>query len=124
MATLVISIDLPPVGELETSGKGTSPTKAQMDEERQARQNFLDLITPFFELLPNRPLRRADNISRVELLGGDIVSQLNHYLLLVSVDIIAQLRIDQELSTMLPKGSKVSVVGDFDSLRTWEARSA
>jgi hypothetical protein len=125
MATLVISIDLPRVGELETSGHGTSPTDAQMAEEMQARQNFLDVVSPFFESLPNRPSHRADNVSRVELLGRGIVSQLNHYLLLVSIDHIAKLRIDQELSTMLPKGSKVSVVGAFDSLQTWpEAPSA
>ena len=40
MATIAISIDLPPVGELETSGDGTSPTDAQMDEEKQARQKL------------------------------------------------------------------------------------
>jgi hypothetical protein len=45
MPTLVISIDLPPTGELETSGNGWSgpPTDAQMAEETQARQNFLGL---------------------------------------------------------------------------------
>jgi hypothetical protein len=37
MATMAISIDLPPAGELETSGDGSSPTDAQMAEELQAR---------------------------------------------------------------------------------------
>jgi len=35
MATLAISIDLPPTGELET-GKDSSPTVVQMAEEKQA----------------------------------------------------------------------------------------
>src|SRR5260370_16148605 len=30
--TLAISIDVPPSGQLETSGEGTSPIRAQMDE--------------------------------------------------------------------------------------------
>jgi hypothetical protein len=36
MATLVISIEVPPIGELEISGDGSSPTDAQMDEETRA----------------------------------------------------------------------------------------
>ena len=40
VATVVITIDLPPTGELETSGDGTAPTDAQMAEESQARQEF------------------------------------------------------------------------------------
>jgi hypothetical protein len=124
MATLVISIDLPPVGELETSGDGTSPTDAQMAEETHARQNFLDLVSPFFASLPKRPPHRQGNVFRVELLGRDVWSQLNRYLLLVSID-IGETRIDQELSKMLPPGSKVSVVGTFESLQTWpKAHSA
>lgn len=124
MATLAIRIDLPPVGELETSGDGTSPTDAQMAEETDARQNFLDLVSPFFESLPKRPPRRTGNVSRVELLGRGVWSQLNHYLLLVTID-SGEAGIDQELSTMLPRGSQVSVVGAFESLQTWpEAPSA
>jgi hypothetical protein len=33
MATLAIGIDVPPIGELETSGDGSSPTDAPMDED-------------------------------------------------------------------------------------------
>jgi len=119
MATMAISIDLPPVGELETSGDGTSPTDAQMDEEMHARQKFLDIVSPYFESLPKRPLRRAGNVSRVELLGRRVWSELNHYLLLVTVD-IGGLPIEQELSAKLPQGSKVSVVGDFEFLQAWQ----
>jgi len=117
--TLAISIDLPPTGELETSGKGWSVTDAQMAEETQARQNFLDLVSPYFESLLKRPPRRAYNVLRVELLGGDVWSELNHYLLLVDID-IGDLGIDQELSALLPKGSQVSVVGrDLEPVQEW-----
>jgi hypothetical protein len=118
MSTLTISIHLPPVGELETSGNGSSPTDDQMAEELQARQKFLDIVSPFFETLPNRPPHRSGNVSRVELLGGGVWSQLNRYLLLVDVD-IGEPRLDQELLAILPPGSKVSFVGAFDALETW-----
>ncbi len=118
MATMAITIDLPPVGELETSGDGSSPTDAQMGEEMQARQNFLDLVSPYLASLPNRPPQRMGNVSGVELLGRDVWSQLNHYLLLVTID-IGDPGIDQDLSTRLPQGSRVSVAGAFDSLQTW-----
>ena len=120
MATLAISIDLPPAGELETSGDGTSPTDAQMAEETKIRQKFLDLVAPYFESLPKRPPHAQGNVSRVELLGRGVWSQLNHYLLLVTVD-IGDTGIDKELLAKLPAGSKVSVVGTFDSLQTWPA---
>jgi hypothetical protein len=114
MATMAITIDLPPVGELETSGDGSSPTDTQMAEEMQARQNFLDLVSPYLSSLPNRPPRRMGNVSGVDLLGRDVC----HYLLLVTID-IGDPGIDQDLSAMLPQGSRVSVAGAFDSLQTW-----
>jgi hypothetical protein len=46
VATLAISIVFPPTGELETTGHGTSPTQAQMDEEMEARRNFIDTVSP------------------------------------------------------------------------------
>jgi hypothetical protein len=119
MATLVISIDLPPVGELEISGNGSSSTDAQMAEEKQVRQKFLDTVSQYFESLPNRPPHRQGNVSSVELLGQTGWSQLNHYLLLVTFD-IGETRIDKELAAMLPAGSKVSVVGAFRSLQAWQ----
>ena len=118
MATLAISIDMPPTGELETSGDGTSPTDAQMAEETHARENFLDIVSSYLKSLPKRPPRRAGNVSRVELLGRGVWSQLNHYLLLVTVD-IGNAGIDQDLSALLPRGSHVAVVGAFNSLQTW-----
>lgn len=118
MATLTISIDLPPKGELETSGDGRSPTDAQMEEETQVRQDFLDIVSPYFESLPRRPPRRSGNVSRVKLLGREVWSELNHYLVLVTVD-IGEPRIDEELLKLLPQGSQVSVVGAFSSLHEW-----
>jgi hypothetical protein len=50
MGTLAINIDMPPGGEPETSGSGAPPTEAQ------ARQTFLDSVSPYltalFALLP------------------------------------------------------------------------
>jgi len=54
MAAMAISIDLPPVGELETSGNGSSPTDAQMAEEEKVRQKFLDAVSPFLASVPKR----------------------------------------------------------------------
>jgi hypothetical protein len=118
VATLAISIVLPPTGELETTGDGTSPTQAQMDEEMEARRNFIDTVSPYLKSLPERPPHRAGNVSRVELLGRDVWSQLNRYLLLVTVD-IGDPGIEQELSAFLPQGTQVSSLGDFDSLQEW-----
>jgi hypothetical protein len=119
VATLAISIVFPPTGELETTGHGTSPTQAQMDEEMEARRNFIDTVSPYLKSLPERPPHRAGNVSRVELLGRDVWSQLNRYLLLVTVD-IGDPGIEQELSAFLPQGTQVSSLGDFDSLQEWQ----
>ncbi len=122
MATLAITIDLPPAGELETTGDGSAPTQAQMDEESAARQAFIDTVSPFLKSLPERPPHRAGNVSRVELLGRNTWSQLNHYLLLITVDIGAG-NYDEELRALLPAGAKVSAAGTFSSLREWPAPS-
>jgi hypothetical protein len=120
VATLAITIDLPPTGELETSGNGSSPTQAQQDEEMKARQNFIDLVSPYLESLPERPPHRAGNVSQVELPGRDVWSELNHYLLLITID-ITDGGIDQDLAALLPPGAQVSVVGVVDSLQEWPA---
>jgi hypothetical protein len=118
VATQAISIVLPPTGELETTGDGTSPTQAQMDEEMKARGDFIDTVSPYLKSLPERPLRRTGNVSHVELLGRDVWSKLNRYLLLVTID-MADPGIEQELSALLPQGSQVSDLSDFESLREW-----
>ena len=118
MATLAISIDLPPTGELETAGNGTSPTQSQMDEETRARQRFVDMVTSYLKSLPRTRPHRAGNVTRVELLGRNVFSQLNHYLLLVTVD-IGDPGIEGHLSALLPQGTQISVVGEFTPLKEW-----
>jgi len=118
VATLAISIDLPPSGQLETIGNGTSPTQAQMDEETRARQHFVDTVTSYLKSLPRTRPHRAGNVTRVELLGRNVFSQLNHYLLLVTVD-IGDPGIEGHLSALLPQGTQISVVGEFTPLKEW-----
>jgi hypothetical protein len=60
----------------------------------------------------------AHRRTRDELLGRDVWSQLNHYLLLITID-IGEACIDQELSALLPPGSQVSVAGVFDPVQEW-----
>jgi len=115
---LAISIDLPPTGELETAGNGTSPTQAQMDEETRARQRFVDMVTSYLKSLPRTRPHRAGNVTRVELLGRNVFSQLNHYLLLVTVD-IGDPGIEGHLSALLPQGTQISVVGEFTPVKEW-----
>jgi len=123
VATLAITIDLPPAGELEISGNGSSPTQAQMDEETKARRSFIDLVSPYLESLPARPPRRAGNVSQVELLGRDVWSQLNHYLLLITID-ITDGGIGADLAALLPPDAQVSVVGVVDPLQQWPAQAS
>ena len=118
MATLAISVDLPPTGELETIGNGTSPTQSQMDEETKIRQHFVDTVASYLESLPSTPPHRAGNVTRVELLGRNVFSQLNHYLLLVTVD-IGDPGIEGHLSALLPHGTRISVVGEFTPVQEW-----
>jgi hypothetical protein len=119
MHITAIRIDVPPEGELETSAQGiASPTGAQVGEETDARQKFLDSISPYFESLPQRPPSRKGNITRVELLGSGMPSQLNRYLLLLTYDLNAPGI--EELSAKLPPGSQVSVVGEFDLMQAWD----
>jgi hypothetical protein len=120
MGTLMVEIDVPPVGELETSGDGSSPTQQQMDEEHAARDKTIEALRPYLESLPKRPPHRSGNVSRVELLGKSTWSNLNHYALLVSVD-IGDPGVEQGLLDVLPEGSTVVVHGDLTSLDEWSA---
>ena len=119
MPTVVIKIDAPPTG-IEVTGDGTSPTDEQMKEEMDARQAFIDRISSELAALPTRPPHRAGNVSRVELLGTGIWSEMNHYLLLVDVD-IGDPRID--LATLLPEGSESAIIGAYSPLETWPAEA-
>src|SRR4051794_11232207 len=75
MPVVVIRIDVPPKGVLEVTGKGSAPTDEQMREEKQARQEFLDAVSPTFASLPSRPSTRSGNVLRVELLGTNVWSR-------------------------------------------------
>jgi hypothetical protein len=121
MPTVVIRIDLPPRGVLEVTGQGSNPTDDEMREEKQYRQEFLDAVTPVLASLPDRPPRRAGNVSRVELLGTNVWSQNHHYLLLIDVD-IGDPRIDW--ASFLPPGAEVSTVGAYTPLRHWPEDAA
>ncbi len=87
MGNLIAVIDVPPVGELEMSGDGSSPTQEQMDEEQAARDATIAKMRPYLESLPQRPPHRAGNVSHVQLLGNNTWSNLNRYAVILSVDI-------------------------------------
>ena len=117
MPHLVIRFDVPPSGELETTGNGTSPSDAAMAEELAARDAVLDALSPYLASLPSRPPRRQGNVSAVELLGQDIWSIMNHYLLVLHVD-VGTPQLD-ELPPLLPAGSTMERIGDYAPLRRW-----
>ena len=116
MPTVVIRIDLPPRGVLQVTGQGANPTDDAMREEEQYRQEVLDAVTPALAALPGRPPQRAGNVARVELLGTNVWSQTNRYLLLVEVDIGAP---EIDWASVLPPGAAVSTIGAYTPLRHW-----
>jgi hypothetical protein len=118
MSTLIVHIEVPAVGELELTGDGSSPTDAQMTEETAARERILDELRPHLSSLPQRPPRRAGNVSRVELLGENTWSRLNHYAVLVTVD-IGDPGLEEDLEKILPDGSTVAVSDTFEGLEEW-----
>lgn len=108
--TLAIAIELPPQGALEISGSDLDATQEQFDEELGFRQEFLDAISPYLASLPERPAHRMGNVSRAELLGTDIWTQMNHYLLLLTID-IGEPPLD--LEAYMPAGSTARVIGSY-----------
>src|SRR5213593_4104141 len=107
--TIVIRIDMPPKG-IEVTGEGSSPTDAQMKAEAKARQHFLDFVEPKLAALPGQPPRRSGNVLGVELLGTDVWSELNHYLVMIAVDIGSPA---VDFATLAPHGAKVEVIGSY-----------
>jgi hypothetical protein len=120
MGTVVVRVDMPPAG-IEATGDGVSPTDEQMQEERAARQTFLEALEPKLAELASRPPRRAGNIVGIELLGQDEWSALNHYLLVVSTDIGDPA---VEWADVLPQGATASVVADgsYETIKRWPER--
>lgn len=119
MATQIIRIDAKPTG-IEITGEGTAPTDEQMKAELKARDTFVDKLSPLLAELPGRPLRRAGNVSKVELLGGDTWSNLNHYLVIITSD-TGGVHVDWD--TLGPKVD-VMEVGSYGPLQTWPDKSA
>jgi hypothetical protein len=115
METVVIRIDMPAKG-IEITGEGFAPTDDQISEEQNRRQEFLDYVSPKLASLPERPLKRSGNVQSVELLGGNEWSHLNHYLLLVTVDIGDP---DIDLTWLVPSGGDASVIGSYAPLQNW-----
>jgi hypothetical protein len=113
MGTVVVRIDMPPGDD---GGSGSAPTDDQMEKEQAARQEFLDFVEPKLEALASQPLRRAGNITRIELLGGSEWSTLHQYLLLVSTDIGEP---HQDWGDLVPPGGNASVLasGPYASLK-------
>jgi len=110
MTTIAIQIELPPQGELEISGSDLDATQEQRDEELGYRQAFLDKIGPYLASLPDVPPHAMGNVSHVQLLGTDIWTQMNHYLLLLTVD-IGEPRL--ELEAYMPEGSTACTIGSY-----------
>ena len=115
METIVIRIDMPPT-RAEVAGGSSALSDEQMKEEQEARQQFLDAVGPQLAALLERPARRAGNVHRVELLGGNTLSRLNHYLLLVSTDIGSP---GIELKSLVPPGGEASEIGSYAPLQSW-----
>jgi hypothetical protein len=113
MGMVVVRIDMP-----SSEGEGDAPTDDQMEKEQQARQQFLDHVEPRLQAMADRGPRRAGNIVRMELLGGNAWSTLNRYLLLISTDIGEP---ELDLADLVPDGGEASVLtsGEYRSLREW-----
>ncbi|MFI6959871.1 hypothetical protein ACIBJI_41215 [Nocardia sp. NPDC050408] len=124
MGTMTITINTPAVGYREEgSDNGSFPSDEQMREEKAARDKVLQSMVPFLQSLPNLPPRRAGNAFGLELLGARTWSNLHKYLLLLDVDTVGGGLAD-ELATVLPSGSSVSVVGDSEPLETSQPSQA
>jgi hypothetical protein len=91
-----------------------------MAEELAARERVLGALRPYLSQLPSRPPHRSGNVSRVELLGANTWSNLNHYAVIVTVD-IGDPGLEDGLRAVLPEGSQVTVKGGFEALEQWPA---
>lgn len=102
MTTWVISIDMAADGPLG-----------------EQHDTVLSSVLPFLESLPRRAAGRAGNVLASELLSSTGIRETNRYLLLVDVDKPSprsMRMLAEELTTVLPAGTNVSVLGEFDSV--------
>jgi hypothetical protein len=110
---LIVNIDLPPTGGLEAGSGDASSTHAQENQGPRANYDLFEAVSPYLQSLVDKPPRRSGNILHVELLGTpDEETAINHYMLVVIYDLAGGLPdIKQELSTLLPQGTQLSVEG-------------
>ncbi|MGW2547881.1 hypothetical protein ACWC5I_45210 [Kitasatospora sp. NPDC001574] len=114
----VFRIDAPPTG-IETGEDGAEVTPGQIEEEIRARQAFVDAVSPYLAALPDRPISHSGNVEKVELLGADVTTRLNRYLLLVTVD-VGDPRID--FDSFVPVGTTVTpVIEGLRPVAQWPA---
>ncbi len=102
MTTWAISIQMPMDGPLE--------------EQTDA---LLDTVRPFMESLTRRPATRAGNVFAFDLLSATGIRETNRYLLLVDTDGPSPRslrRLADGLTAVLPAGTIVSALGEFDSV--------
>jgi hypothetical protein len=118
MGSLIAVITAPPVGELETSGEGSSPTDEQMSEEQASRDETIARLRPYLESLPQVPPHRMGNVTDVQLLGNNTWSNLNRYVVILTVD-IGDPGVEAALLGVLPAGSTVEVFSDYALIDEW-----
>ena len=115
MATWAIQVDMPPKGKLETGEGGVELSDEDMKEESEYRKEFLDHVMPKLAALLEREPRRSANVQRAEIHGADTWSNMNHYLLLVTVDIGGP---GFDLEDLLPREAEARIIGDYDLLES------
>ncbi|MEU5637625.1 hypothetical protein ACH47C_39005 [Streptomyces rishiriensis] len=111
----VFSIAAPPTG-IETTRDASSLTDQETAQEKQARQAFLNAVSPHLTALPAQLPDRSGHASTVELPGAGAWTQLNQYLLLVTGDGDPQIEFD----SFMPPGTTVTrVAANLTPLSTW-----
>jgi hypothetical protein len=79
----------------------------------------LAVVRPLLQSLPRRRAGRGGNVLSGELLSATGIRETNRYLMLIDVDQPsprALRRLAGELAEVLPAGTTVSTLGEFDSV--------
>ncbi|GAS95216.1 laccase-1 [Mycolicibacterium canariasense] len=91
---------------------------AAADALAEQHDALLAVVRPFLQSLPRRRAGRVGNVLSCELLSARGIRETNRYLVLIDVDLPsprALRRLAGELTEVLPVGSTVSVLGEFES---------
>ncbi len=117
MSTVLLTIQAPPLGELELSGPQPSdPTQQQMDEEQAARDDLVKTLVAVLKSLQDQTkFAHVGTVAGFDLLGNEALSKLNNYLLLLQISHgdIDRDWVVKELQKALPERSHVSVSDVF-----------